>query len=453
MHLTAGPPRRLNAAMTRRTFLKTTMVAAASAPRLFAGPNSPDSPEARLLEEAEERIRRHRRRGRTLALQDASGRPLAGVRVRVEQVRHEFLFGCNLFQFGRGADSDLEDAYRRRFAELFNFATLGFYWAFYEPRRGEPRYADTERVLEWTRAQGIVCKGHPLVWDHPAGSPRWLPEDDVELARLCEARVREIVSRFRGRIEMWDVVNEATHLPDRVNQTRMARWGLALGPVPYTRRPLEVAREAHPAATLLVNDYRLDPRYYDLLDALRDADGRPLFDAVGLQSHMHGGVWPLRRVWEVCDRYAKLGRPLHFTETTVLSGPRLGPGENWGTTTAEGELQQADYVVRFYTMVFAHPATQALTWWDLSDRGAWQRAPAGLLRRDMSPKPAYERLQELIRRRWWTRGEQRTDESGLCRWEAFHGIYRVTIEREGSAPVVREVDWRSAAPDRTVLTV
>jgi len=99
------------------------------------------------------------------------------------------------------------------------------------------------------------------------------------------------------------------------------------------------------------------------------------------------------------------------------------------------------------------PARKALTGGVWLVRAAWKRAPAGMLRGTLPPNPAYERLQELIRRRWWTRGEQRTDESGLCRWEAFHGIYRVTIEREGSAPVVREVDWRSAAPDRTVLTV
>lgn len=439
--------------MRRRTFLKTALLATASMPRLLAGERPGAREDADLLAQAEERIGQHRRQSRWLLLQTAGGRPVSGARVRLEQVRHEFLFGCNFFQFGRLGDPELEQAYRRRFSDLFNFATLGFYWAFYEPRPGQPRYEDTEQVLAWTREQGIVCKGHPLVWDHPAGSPRWLPEDDEELARLCDGRVREIVSRFRGRLDMWDVVNEATHLPDQANRTRMARWGRALGPVAYTRRALEVARAAHPGALLLVNDYRLDPPYYALLDALRGPDGQPLYDAIGLQSHMHGGVWPLSRIWQLCDTYARLERPLHFTEATVVSGPRLGPGENWGATTAEGEEKQADYVVKFYTMVFGHPATRALTWWDLSDRGAWQRAPAGLLRRDMSPKPAYERLRELIRERWWTRGEQRTDESGQCRWQAFHGTYRVTIEVEGSAPVVRELDWTRGAPERTVITL
>jgi GH35 family endo-1,4-beta-xylanase len=105
---------------------------------------------------------------------------------------------------------------------------------------------------------------------------------------------------------------------------------------------------------------------------------------------MHDHTWPLRRVWDHCETYAKLGAPLHFTETTVVSGPRRGPGESWGPTTSELEAKQADYVAKLYTTLFAHPAVQGLTWWDFSDKGAWQGAAAGFLREDMSPKPVYD---------------------------------------------------------------
>ncbi|MCD6507549.1 hypothetical protein J7M22_13115 [Candidatus Poribacteria bacterium] len=48
-------------------------------------------------------------------------------------------------------------------------------------------------------------------------------------------------------------------------------------------------------------------------------------------------------------------------------------------------------------MLFSHPSVEAITWWDFSDRGAWQGTAAGFLRKDMSPKPAYERLTELVK--------------------------------------------------------
>ncbi|MCS7090151.1 MAG: endo-1,4-beta-xylanase [Verrucomicrobiota bacterium] len=431
--------------MTRREFLRRAAAGAVAGPMLLRGASRSESD---LLAEAEERIRQHRRRRRVLLIRDAKGRPVPGAKVRVQQTRHEYWFGCNLFLFGRGSGASWESEYRARFIELFNFATLGFYWAMYEPQPGRPQEERTDQILEWAAKHGIVCKGHPLVWDDRVSSPSWLPESDEELARLVETRVRSVVSRFRGRLDVWDVVNEATHLPDRVSRTRMARWGEAIGPVAYTRRPLEVARAVHPEAVLLVNDYRLDQAYYNLLDAVRDAEGRPLYDAIGLQSHMHGGPWPLARIWEVCDRFAQLGRPLHFTEITVVSSSQRSPGEPWGPTNPEAEARQAEYITKFYTMVFAHPATQALVWWDLSDRGAWQGAAAGLLRRDMSPKPAYERLHELIRRRWWTQAEGIVGTDGEYVVEAFHGRHRITVEAQSGRTVTLEVDWPVQAPDR-----
>jgi endo-1,4-beta-xylanase len=446
-------PTNLGTSWTRRAFLRTSFLAAGSVPAVGRGAEAtPARPDDDWLAEARERIQRHRRGRGVVSVRTPAGQPVAGARVRVRQTAHEFLFGCNGFMVGRVGNPELEAAYRERFAALLNFATLGFYWASYERERGRPDYAYTDRVLEWARGQGIRCKGHPLVWDHRAGAPRWLPADDAELAALSNGRVREIVGRFKGGIEAWDVVNEVTHLPDHVNQTRMAEWGQKLGPVPYTSEPLRLARAANPSATLLVNDYRIEPRYYALLDALR-VDGRLAFDAVGLQSHMHDGGWPLRRIWEVCDTYARLGLPLHFTETTVVSGPRLGPGENWGPTTPELEERQAAYVEKFYTMLFAHPAVQALTWWDFSDRGAWQRAAAGLVRADMSPKPVYDRLLALIKQAWWTNAEGTTDEAGEFVTDAVFGRQEVRVTTPAGREVTREAHWGRGGENRLVILV
>lgn len=439
--------------MNRRTFLQTTSAVAASFafPRASAAEHSAPRPDNDWLAEARERIPKHRRARRVVAVHDATGKPVAGARVRVEQTRHEFLWGCNFFRFGRLNSAELEAGYRQRFTELLNFATLGFYWSSYEARQGQPNHEYIERVLDWAPAHGLVCKGHPLVWDHPAGSPRWLPDNDTELARLSNGRVQDIVSRFKGRLDMWDVVNEATHLPDQANPTRMARWGETLGSVPYTRVPLEIARAANTSATLLVNDYRIEPRYRRLLDALRDDSGKLLFDAVGLQSHMHDGGWPLARIWAVCNDYAGLGLPLHFTETTVASGPRLGPGENWGSTHPELEAKQAEYVAKFYTMVFAHPAVKALTWWDFSDNGAWQGAAAGLVRADMSPKPVYERLRALIKGEWWTKAAGETNTDGEFALEAFHGAHRVEVTLPDGRQLTADALWQTVAPARLEL--
>lgn len=416
--------------MNRRAFLRT---GAASTAILWGLPawcaeDKPSPPsDSELLSQARGSIERHRKTGIAVQVKSSNGAPVPDAKVKLEQVNHEFLFGGNLFAFNRCANAGQEEAYRSRFASLFNYCTLGFYWASYEFEHGKPAYDYTDRVLEWTDKQGLDCKGHPLVWDHPAGSPRWLPDDPAGIAPLVHERVKNVVSRYKSRIHFWDVINEATHLTDGANKTKMAAWGAALGSVLYTGEPLKIARAANPGATLLVNDYRTDPAYLRLLSSLREKGGF-LMNAVGIQSHMHQGVWPLHKLYSICETYGNLGLPVHFTETTILSGGQETQNKEWGPSTTEGEATQAEHAANFYTLLFAHPAVAAITWWDFSDYNAWQRAPAGLLRQDMSPKPIYQRLQDLIRHQWWTNAETRTDEKGACSFRGCHGLYRVSAE-------------------------
>jgi hypothetical protein len=98
--------------------------------------------------------------------------------------------------------------------------------------------------------------------------------------------------------------------------------------------------------------------------------------------------------------------------------------------------------------LFAHPAVQAITWWDFSDLGAWQGAAAGWLRPDMSPKPVYERLLALIKRDWWTKIEGRTDHLGKLRARAFYGRHRIQVEHPNGQTETREVHWQRDAPNQ-----
>jgi GH35 family endo-1,4-beta-xylanase len=407
--------------------------------------------EEQLLAEAKERIERHRKGDVTLVVQAPNGKPIANAELTLTQVRHEFLFGCNIYRWGRIPDPKREELYRERFAGIFNYATLPFYWASYERERGKPNYDYTDRVVEWCQQHGITCKGHPLAWDHQASSPdHWLPDDFAEIEKLSTGRVREIVKRFAGRIDIWDVVNEPTDVwrfP-----TKMSKWARHIGPVAFATLHLKVAREANPKATLLVNDYRVDEAYLKILQQLKDEEGRWLFDVIGIQSHMHGGAWSPQRTWQVCERFAQLGLPLHFTETTIVSGTRIDK-ERWGETTPEGEEQQANATARFYTTLFSHPAVRAITWWDFSDDGAWMGAPAGWLRKDMSPKPVYERMLGLIKGEWWTKVDGKTNNDGVWQARVFYGDYELTVRTPDGRVSKQRLSIRSGKDNKFKVTL
>jgi hypothetical protein len=209
---------------------------------------------------------------------------------------------------------------------------------------------------------------HAFLFGCNYADPRWLPDDTAEARALQMARTDDCVRRFAGVIDFWDVVNEATYFErDELKKRapRLTAMWQETGRVEFVRECFRHARAAGPKATLLINDYRTDDAYAALRELREGPGGRP-FDVIGVQSHMHGGTWGNARVWGVCERFARFGVPLHFTETTILSGEpgreRASGGRPW-PSTADGEKRQAEEVERFYTMLFSHPAVAGITWW------------------------------------------------------------------------------------------
>ena len=373
-----------------------------------------------ILSGADSRIDRIRKTEATVKVVDRRGVPLAGVFVEVEQTSHAFLFGSTVEPVYGNLDANHQQRVRD-FTDLFNYATLTFYWGVYEPEQGQtqPRREQLERVALWCNEQRIATKGHPLVWQ--VLYPQWAPNDPDAVKPLLCARVREIVSGFKGLIDRWDVVNEATD--PVILDNGIGNWVKRDGPVAMVMECIEWAREANPKATLLYNDWNVSPAFEQLMEDLMRR-GAP-FDVIGIQAHMHRGEWTLERVWQVCETYGRFGKPLHFTETTVISGQHGWELPRPWQSTPDGEWHQAKYVESLYTTLFSHPSVEAITWWEMLD-GGWMGAPAGLVREDVSVKPAYQRLKRLIKGKWWTRVTLRTNIRGEASLRGFLGDYRVT---------------------------
>jgi len=405
-----------------------------------------------ILKGADRRIIQIRTTDAVLRLVGPDGKALReGLSARIEQRQHKFLFGCNIFMLNRCRTADDNEAYERYFSELFNYATLPFYWWNYTREEGKPADARTDAIIRWCNAHNVTMKGHPLAWNY--FDPRWLPDDPLAAMSLQMDRIERCVKRFAGDIDIWDVVNEATQYSRRGTRTLAPKLTEAIrrmGVGKYVRDAFRRARAANPEAMLVINDYRADRAYIDkVLMELVDEQGNALYDVIGIQSHMHGRYWGAEKTWEVCEMFAKFGKPLHFTETTLVSGPRKN-GE-WNTTP-EGEKRQAREAVEFYTVLFSHPAVEAITWWDFSDQGAWQDAPAGFLREDMTPKPIYHELKKLIKGRWWTQTIEKISSGGTVAFRGFFGDYKVVV-KDGERELVGRfrLDMRAPRPIEVVL--
>jgi len=418
-----------------------------------------------LLSRAAADTEQHRKADVRLRFCVPDGRPLKGAAVCAEQRTHDYLFGCIIFPlvgWREGAAAGQEEAFKWRFSDLFNFAVFPFYWAGYEPVQGMPNWQPLLPALEWCRANGIVTKGHPLAWSVPAGMPGWLEGLDRDVSEeLLRSRIRSIVRGFAGRIDVWDVVNEAIHVPTwrkaMTVQWRQQAWRLneddAIPAIAdYVEMAFRCAHEANPHAHLILNEYGLiawkkdRQAFVRLVQELKDR-GTPI-SGLGVQAHEPRQDWfPPQETLDTFDALAALGYPVHVTEFIPQSGGKPIEG-GWRTGTWD-EQAQAQFAEQFFRLTFGHPGTASINWWGLSDNDIWLPG-GGLVDERMRPKPVYERLRKLIHEEWKTTVNAVTDGDGTVAFRGFLGRYDVTVKCPSGA--VRRLDLHVRRDEANVRT-
>jgi GH35 family endo-1,4-beta-xylanase len=359
--------------------------------------------------------------------------------------KHKFLFGCNAFSLLGGLSNNELDIYKKKFLDVFNAGTLPFYWGQYEPIEGKSREKEMLNAARWCKANNLTMKGHPLVW-HTACADWLLSFDNKNIYKKQMERIERDITTFKGVIDTWDVINEVVILPvyDRCDNA-ISRLAKEYGAEEITVAFFKKAKECNPNSVLLINDFNHSKKYETLIERLLDRDC-PI-DVIGLQTHQHQGYHGTDYMADILERYSRFGLPLHFTEITILSGDLVpkhlddlndGAREDW-LSTPEGEETQRQQVAEMYSQLYAHPSVQSVVWWDMQD-GNWLNAPSGLLRRDLSPKPAYEELKKLTQQDWgFPSQEFMTDESGNVKIHGPEGTYKIKVsDREYSVVIGKD---------------
>lgn len=400
----------------------------------------------------EEGIEQHRKGTARLTVCDAAGKPLPGVRVGLRQTRHAFGHGANLFLLDELETPAKNEAYQSAFASAFNLATLPFYWSDLEPVQGQPRFAaDSPRIyrrpppdlcLEYCEANGIRPKAHCLTYHSPFATPAWVPDDIEATKRLLEARYRSIAERYAGRIRDWEVTNETLsgwHNTAFFGMRELVEWNFALAARYFPENHL-IINEASEASWEF---YQYDRSQYYLL-AERALSKGARIDAIGMQYHLFfpretlpekvPGYLDPHRLFAVLDTYAALGRPIQITEITIPAY----------SADAADEALQAELIERLYRVWFSHPAVEAIIYWNLTDGYAAFAAPgdmsagenryyAGLLRHDLSEKPAFQTLRRLFQETWHTDVTLTTDAAGQAEFRGFYGDYAAELTLPGAS--------------------
>ncbi len=393
-------------------------------------------------------IEKYRKGNAHLIFTSENGEFPKNITVEVEQLSHEFRFGANLFMLDELETREKNIIYREKFAKLFNIATIPFYWSTLEPEQGKPRYTkDSPRVyrrpapdlcVEYCQEKGIEPKCHCLNYDQ--FTPDWMAEKTVaEEKKLLEKRFSELAERYAAVIPTWEVTNET--LEPGLGKTNFfyeddfAEWSFRM------------ADKYFPNNRLIINDYNIwfpgsyNNRHAYFMQIERLVRNGLRVDSIGMQFHsffpfaQEAEIAQQRynpaKLYKMMDLYGKLGIPEQITEMTI---PAYGDDE-------ENEAVQAELVKLVYSIFFSHPAMEGIFYWNLVDGYAHKAEPGemtageniyygGLLRFDMTEKPAFQVIDDLIHKQWHT-SETLKVTDGKADFRGFYGDYKLTVHADG----------------------
>ncbi|MBR5308565.1 MAG: endo-1,4-beta-xylanase [Clostridia bacterium] len=419
-------------------------------------------------EETEARIKNgieQYRKGRAkITVKGADGKPVSGAKIKAVHKKHEFKFGANIFMLDEFENEEKNGIYREKFPELFNLATLPFYWKTLETPKGVYRFGkDSCKIyrrpaidlcIEYCTQKGIEPKAHCLNYDF--FRPAWLKDAEIdEHKKALEEHFRILAERYADVIPSWEVTNETFNETFAREAFLDKYYSRFYRQKDFNEWSFRTADKYFPNNHLIINDH-LDfgcmrslhgeffgqrSPYYMEIERMQSYGVHHL-DAIGFQYHcffkkeLESELAVTRynpgHIFDVLDTYALLGKKLQITEMTVSA---FG-GE------AEDEEVQAELMRNLYSVFFCHPAMEAIVYWNVVDGYASGGKPGdmslgenvyygALCRFDMSEKPAYKVLRKLIREEWHTEAETVTDEYGKASFRGFYGDYDAEIIYDG----------------------
>lgn len=324
-------------------------------------------------------------------------------------------------------------------------------WSSLHPRPGKDGYDWTaaDAFVEFGTKNGMEMAGHTLVWHSqtpnwvfegthlppgakeppPAAEPPANPDGPrrgrfgpggfrpfnldgprasrEELLERMREHIHTVMGRYKGKIKVWDVVNEAIS-DDGDEVLRKSPWSVIIGP-DFVEKAFQFAHEADPDAILRYNDYGLEnpkkrAKLITLIKGLLEK--KVPVHVIGSQAHVNVGI-----TFEVMDQslaeMKSLGLPVHITELDVNGA--MGGQQGFGADIARnadatdgGLVAEADRkLTAAYTGIFKaflkhKDALKLVVFWGPNDANSWRgRGRPLLFDADSKPKPAFHEVFKL----------------------------------------------------------
>ncbi|PNY06376.1 endo-1,4-beta-xylanase A-like protein [Trifolium pratense] len=351
-----------------------------------------------------ERVRKSRVR---FQLTHPNKTALEGATVVIKQTKADFPFGCAMNHYIL-TNTD----YQRWFVSRFKYTTFTneMKWYSTEKIQGQENYTIPDAMLKFAKENGISVRGHNILWDSINRQPRWdLSLSPDELREAATKRMNSVVSRYKGQLIAWDVVNENLHFnffEDKLGENASAVYYSA-------------AYHLDPNTNMFLNEYNTIEYSHDKdaspgnyirkikqIQQFPGTDGIPL--AIGLQCHFGSGKPNIAYMRSGLDLLAATGLPIWLTETSMDPQPN-----------------QAEYFEEILREGYSHPAVQGIVMFVGPEQAGFNSTL--LADANFKNTPTGDVVDKLIRE--WGTGPYTAiaDSRGIIDISLHHGDYDVTV--------------------------
>ncbi|ADQ05453.1 Endo-1,4-beta-xylanase [Caldicellulosiruptor owensensis OL] len=247
-----------------------------------------------------------------------------------------------------------------------------------------------DQYVNFAQQNGIGIRGHTLVWhsqvpdwffQHSDGTPLDPnnPDDKQLLRDRLKNHIQTVMSRYKGKVYAWDVVNEAID-ESQPDGYRRSEWYRILGPTPETNGipeyivlAFQYARQTDPDAKLFYNDYNTEtPKkrqfIYNMVTKLHEMG---LIDGVGLQGHINVDSPTVKDIETTINLFSTIpGLEIQITELDI--SVYTGSSQRYDTLPQDVMIKQAMKFKELFEMLKRHSdRVTNVTLWGLKDDYSW----------------------------------------------------------------------------------
>ena len=320
-----------------------------------------------------------------------------------------------------GLDNDSKFIVETQFNSITSENSLK--WMFIQPAPNSFNFKAADKYVNFGIKNNMHIVGHALVWHSQLANFMQKIKSKADMSIHFENHINTVVSRYKGKIDAWDVVNEAFNEDGSLRESVFYKF---LGKN-YIEKAFKLANKADPKADLIYNDYNLykQKKRDGVIKMVKQMQSKGIkIDGVGVQAHWSLNQPSLNQIEQIILDISELGVDVMFTELdiSVLPSPweQVGAEVSQNFSRFEGDSKMNPYpeklpksiqikLAKRYKDIFQlfikhSDKISRVTFWGVMDKHSWLndwpikgRTNYPLLfNRKYQAKKAHQALIELI---------------------------------------------------------